>query len=86
MQTCRGSLTGGGQAQSNDVEGEGCGAGMENGRNRRGDKAKLLPRALAFINGSYGPCTKYIGFSFNPHNIPRRNVVCCHVTWLLLVN
>ena len=28
------------------MEGEGCGAGMEKGRNRRGDKAKLLPRPL----------------------------------------
>lgn len=54
MQTCRGSLTGGAQAQSNEVEREGYGAGMEKGRNRRGDKAsycqELLHLSTAFMS------------------------------------
>lgn len=51
----------------------------------KGDKAKLLPRTLAFIKVFYGLCAKHTGFSFNPHNIPRRNVVCWYITWLPLV-
>lgn len=51
----------------------------------KGEKAKLLPKALGFIKCFYGPGAKHTGFSFKPDASSRRNTVCLYIIWFPLV-